>query len=158
MDLQCSIRIQAADPQPMHDVTLEAHSNYRTDFSRRVTRVLQRESVNYGAVNITELLWPPYRIGQAIIFLPYSFFLLSFFFILFSSPNLSGRRLDVCHSNHTSTHDVALVRIWNAGLKCAARCSLKIQDAKNRHGHHRTICWAISSQRRHVLTIGKKTC
>jgi len=35
-----------------------------------------------------------------------SFFLLSFFF--FSSPNLSGRRLDVCH---TSTHGVALVRI-----------------------------------------------
>jgi len=30
----------------------------------------------------------------------------SFFF--FSSPNLSRRRLDVCH---TSTHDVALVRI-----------------------------------------------
>jgi len=34
-----------------------------------------------------------------------SFFLLSFFF---SSPNLSGRRLDVYH---TSTHGVALVRI-----------------------------------------------
>jgi len=34
-------------------------------------------------------------------------FLLSFFFF-FSSRNLSGRRLDVYH---TSTHDVALVRI-----------------------------------------------
>jgi len=34
----------------------------------------------------------------------FSFFLSSFF----SSPNLSGRRLDVCH---TSTHGVALVRI-----------------------------------------------
>ena len=33
-------------------------------------------------------------------------FYLSFY--LFSSPNLSGRRLDVYH---TSTHDVALVRI-----------------------------------------------
>ena len=29
-------------------------------------------------------------------------------FSFFSSPNLSGRRLDICH---TSTHDVALVRI-----------------------------------------------
>jgi len=29
-------------------------------------------------------------------------------FFLFSSPNLSGRRLDVYH---TSTHDVALVQI-----------------------------------------------
>ena len=52
------------------------------------------------------------------------FFLSSFFF---SSPNLGGRRLDVYH---TSTHGVALVRIYNACLKCAARGSLEIQDAK----------------------------
>ena len=50
-------------------------------------------------------LWPPYGIGQAIIFLPCSFFLL---LSSFSSPNLSGRRMDVYH---TSTHDVILVRI-----------------------------------------------
>jgi len=31
---------------------------------------------------------------------------------------------------HTSTHGEALVRILNAGLKCAARGSLEIQDAK----------------------------
>jgi len=55
-----------------------------------------------------DLLWSPYVIGQTIIFLPCSFFLLSSFFYLFSSPNLSDRRLDVCH---TSTHGVALVRI-----------------------------------------------
>ena len=48
-------------------------------------------------------------------------------FFLFSSPNLSGRRLDVYH---TSTRGVALVRIQNAGLKYAARGLLKIQDAK----------------------------
>jgi len=43
----------------------------------------------------------------AIIFLPCDFYLLlsSFFF---SSPNLSGHRLDLYH---TSTHGVALVRI-----------------------------------------------
>ena len=42
-------------------------------------------------------LWSPYLIGQTIIFSS-SFFLsffLSFFFVFFSSPNLSGRRLDV---------------------------------------------------------------
>jgi len=49
------------------------------------------------------LLWSPYVIGQTIIFLPFDFYL-SFF----SSPNLSHRILDVCH---TSTHGVALVRI-----------------------------------------------
>ena len=81
--------------------------------------------------------------------------LLSFFF-LFSSPILSGRKVDVYH---TSTHDVALVQIYNAGLKCAARGSLKIQDAKYRHlGTIPRICRAISSQLRHVSTIGKKTC
>jgi len=63
-------------------------------------------------------------VGQAIIFCSCGFCLSSFFF---SSPILSGRRLDVYH---TSTHDMALVQIQNAGLKCAACCSLKIQDAK----------------------------
>jgi len=53
-----------------------------------------------------------------------SIFFLAFFF---SSPNLSGRRFDVCHA---STHGVALVRIYDAGLKRAARGTLKIQDAK----------------------------
>jgi len=43
---------------------------------------------------------------------------LSSVFFFFSSPVLSGRRLDVYH---TSTHDVVLVQIWNACLKCAAR-------------------------------------
>ena len=53
-------------------------------------------------------LWPPYGIGQAILFLPSDFYLSSSSSIFFSSPNLSGRRLDVYH---TSTHGVALVRI-----------------------------------------------
>ena len=80
----------------------------------------------------------------------------SSFFLSFSSPNLSGRRLDVCH---TCTHGVALVRIYDAGLKRAARGSLKIQDAKivknSSSGHHRTNCRAISLHLRHVSTIGK---
>ena len=74
-------------------------------------------------------LWPPYVIGGPLYFCPVvSFYLLSIFYLsFFSSPNLSGHRLDVYH---TSTHGVALVRIQNAGLKCAVRGSLKIQDAK----------------------------
>jgi len=43
-------------------------------------------------------LWPPYMC--------WSYFHLCGFFFLFSSPNLSCWRLDVCH---TSTHGVALV-------------------------------------------------
>jgi len=56
--------------------------------------------------------------------LPYGFYLSSSFFLAYY---LGRRRLDVYH---TSTHDVALVWIYNACLKCAARGSLKIQDAK----------------------------
>ena len=51
-----------------------------------------------SVLNATEcrsyFLWSPYVIGQTIIFLPCSFYLLlSFFF--YSSPNLSGCMLDV---------------------------------------------------------------
>jgi len=63
-------------------------------------------------------------------------FVLSSFFL--SSPNLSRRRLDVCH---TCTHGVALVRIKDAGLKHAACGSLKMQDAKNRQ---KFAIWAPS--------------
>jgi len=83
----------------------------------------------------------------------FALWFLSFFFF-FSSPNLGRRRLD---AYHTSTHGVALVRIQNAGLKFAARGSLEMQDPKNRHlGTIAQLCWAISSQIRHVSTIGKK--
>jgi len=87
-----------------------------------------------------QFLWPPCVANADIIFLLCGFFyllLLSSF--LLSSPNLSRRRLDVYH---TSTHGVALVRIYYAGLKHAACGSLKIQDekiAKNSpSAHHRT--------------------
>ena len=90
--------------------------------------------------------------------MPCGFFVLLLSSFFFSSPNLSRRRLDVYH---TSTHGVALVRISNAGLKCAARGSLEMQDAKmtQKNRHLRTIaqlCWAISSQLRHTSTIRKK--
>ena len=57
----------------------------------------------------------------------YIFALWLLFSSFFSSPNVSRRRLDVCH---TSTHGVALVRISDADLKPAASDSLKTQDAK----------------------------
>ena len=50
-----------------------------------------------------------------------------FLLLGFSSPNLSGRTLDVYH---TSTHGVALVRISNACLKPAACGSLKYRTQK----------------------------
>jgi len=80
----------------------------------------------------------------------------NFYLSFSSSPNLSRCRLDVCH---TSTHGMALVRIYDAGLKRAARGSLKYRTqkvTKNRHLGTIAHCRAISSQLRHVSTIGKK--
>jgi len=75
------------------------------------------------------------------------------FFSFFPSPNLSRRRLDVCH---TSTHGVALcefkMQVWNL-----------LHAARWKHGTQKIniwassqLCRAISSQQRHVSTIGKK--
>ena len=67
------------------------------------------------------------------------------------SRNLSRRRLGVCC---TSTRGVALVRIYDAGLKRAARGSLQIQDAKchqkSPSGHHRTTlsCYIFATKAR----------
>jgi len=45
----------------------------------------------------------------------------------------------------------------NLCVKCAARGSLEIQHAKNRHfGTIAQLCRTISSELRHVSTIGKK--
>jgi len=61
-------------------------------------------NIRTASAHLTHMgfLWSPYPTGQTIIFLScdFFFFLLSFL----SSPNLSRRRLDVCH---TSTHGMA---------------------------------------------------
>ena len=97
-------------------------------------------------------LWLPCGIGQTIIFSVCSS---SSFFL--SSPNLSRRRLDVCH---TSTHGVA-----SANLTCRSEtCCMRLDEntgckivAKNCHlGTIAKLCRAISPQLRHVSTIGKK--
>ena len=81
-------------------------------------------------------------------------FLLSTFF---SSPNVSRRRLDVCH---TCTHGVA----FSANLGCMSETCC-VQLAENTGckkspnichlGTIAQLCQAIFSQLRHLLTIGK---
>jgi len=79
---------------------------------------------------------------------------LSFFFSL---PNLTHRRLDVCH---TCTHGVVLS---NLGCRSETCCTRLAGDAGRKKSpkirHLRTItqfCRTISSQLRRVSTIGKK--
>ena len=90
---------------------------------------------NFAALNRERHLYSAGRPSRWA--LAHNLVLLSSFF--FSSPNLSRRRLDVCH---TSTHGVALVRISDADLKPAARGSLKHRTQKSRQKspsvHHRT--------------------
>jgi len=76
-------------------------------------------------------------------------------FFFFSSPILSGCRLAIYH---ISTHDVALVQIYNAGLKCAARGSLKIQDAKICHLHYRTTLLGYIFATKACIDNWKKPC
>jgi len=65
-------------------------------------------------------------------------FLSCFFFLVLSSPNLSGRRL---HVYHTPARGVAFVRIENAGLNVlrAVRWKYRTQKwRKNCYPHHGT--------------------
>jgi len=86
-------------------------------------------------------------------------FLSIFYLLSFSSPNLSGRTLNVYH---TSTHSVCGL---SANSECRSEtCGMRLAEnagpkkvAKNRHlGTIAQLCRAISSQLRHVSTIGKK--
>jgi len=108
----------------------------------------------------TAWLLLPYVIGGPLYFCPVVSFYLSIFFFFFSSPNLSDHRLDVYHA---STHGVALVRIAN--LECRSEmCCWRLaantgrkKVAKNRHlGTIAQLRRVISSQVRHLSTIGKK--
>ena len=83
-------------------------------------------------------------------------FLSSSFFFFFSSPNLSGRRLDIYH---TSTHGVALVYLECMSEVCCTRLAENTGCKKSRQNRHlgtiAQISRAISSQLSHVSTIGK---
>jgi len=107
-----------------------------------------------GFCLISTFLWSPYVIGHTIIFLPCGFFLLSSFF--FSSPNLNGRRLDVYHTTWRGPSANLERRFEMCCSRLAANTGRK-KVAKNRHmGTIAQLRRAISSQLRHVSTIGKK--
>ena len=105
------------------------------------------------------LLWSPYVIGQTIIFSScfFLYFFLSFFFLF--------------HRLISAVRDWMSIPYFNtwcglsANLECRSEmCCMWLaentghkNDAKNRHlGTITQLCRAISSQLRHVSTIGKK--
>jgi len=104
------------------------------------------------------LLWPPDGIGQAIIFSCSGFYLfLLLSSIFFSSPDLSGRTLDVYHTSTQWCGPSA--NLERRSETCCARLAENAGPKKSpKIGHLGTIaqlCRAISSQLRHVSTIGK---
>ena len=101
--------------------------------------------------NYTLLLWPPCVADADIIFFACGFFLSSSWFL--SSPNLSGCRTGCLSYFHT----------WcglSANLEWSEMCCTRlpeIQDTKIPYlDTIAQLCRAISSQLRHLSTIGKK--
>ena len=97
-------------------------------FTYRPTFVISRLTMD---IERWTYLSPPYIIGQAIIFLPCGFFLL----LLFSSLNLSGRRLDVYHT-------------WyglSANLECRSEmCGTRIAENAGPKKSPKIAIWAPS--------------
>jgi len=117
-------------------VIVSALCNYRN-----FTNVLP--STNVLALRTYYYLWSPYLAGQTIIFLPCYFFLSIFFYLsirFFSSPNLSGRRLDVYHT--LSWH------IWcgpSANLECRCeRCCTRLAANAGPKKSPKIAIWATS--------------
>ena len=106
LELTGSIRATCRDMTVMIDARRQTTRNVRTAGgpTNKITYIQNIVNVHVRGY----LLWPPCVADADIIFLPCGFFLSSIFFFFYSSPNLSGRRLDVYH---TSTHAVVLVRI-----------------------------------------------
>jgi len=96
-------------------------------------------------------LWPPCVIGQAIIFLPCGFYLLS------SSSFFP--RLISASADWMST--ILPHMVWpSANLECRSEmCCTRLAENRGRKNRHfgiiTQLCPAISSELRHVSTIGK---
>jgi len=105
----------------------------------------------------TNILWPPYVIGQAIYIFILWFLLSSSVF--FSSPNLSGRRLDVYHTSIQSWCGLS-VNLECRSETCCARLAENTSCKKSLKGRHLgtipQLCRAISSQLRHVSSIDNR--
>ena len=105
-------------------------------------------------------LWPPYVIGQAIIFLPCGFFLLSIFYLSIFFFLAESQRPQVGCLPYFDTWCGPSANLECRSVRCCTRLAANAgpkKVAKNRHlGTMPQLCRAISSQLRHVSTIGKK--
>jgi len=112
---------------------------------QRAPPILGRAAITLG-IGPHSSLWLCNRAGHIYIFI-LSFVLL----LLFSLPNLSGRRLDVCH---TSKHCVASANLGCRSETCymllAGNAGRKKIAKKSPSAHHRTIlsCYIFTTKTR----------
>ena len=103
----------------------------------------------------TVLLWSPYVIGQAIIFLPCDFYLLSSYFFASLISAAADWMFTIWYFH---TWCGPSVNLECRSEMCCTRLSGNTGRKKSPFWHHRTSFRAICSELRHVSTIGKKTC
>ena len=127
---------------------------------RKLSSLYSLQCILTFAVVDFKFLWPPYVIGQTIILLPCGFFLLlsssSFLFLALSQRPQIG-----CLPYFYTWRGPSANLEYRSEMCClelSANTGRK-KVAKNRHlGTIAQLRLAISSQLRHLSTIGKKTC
>ena len=102
-----------------------------------------------------DLLWSPYVIGQTIIFLPCSFFLLSFFPRLISAV---GDWMSTILLHMAWRYCEFRMQVWN--LLHAARCKYSTQKSRQKSpsGHHRTTLSGCIFATKACIDNRKETC
>ena len=110
-------------------------------------------------VKITNFLWPPYVIGRPLYFCPViSIFYLSIFF--FFIPRLISAIADWMSIPYFDTWCGPSANLECRSERCCTRLAANAGPKKVAKNHHLStipqLCMAISSQLRHVSTIGKK--
>jgi len=119
-------------------------------------------------------LWSPYGIGQTIIFLSCGFFLLmatlcnrgplyfcpvvTIFLSFFSSPNLSGRRLDVYHTSTVHTWCDLSANLECMSEMCGTWLAANTGRKKSPFWHHRTTLSGCIFATKARVDNRKKTC
>ena len=143
-------RNNRCESSPVH--FMNAISRARWPPTTRPSQPTRALSAAIVHIHHRHLLWPPYVIGGPLYFCPVVsiFYLLSFFPRLISA---AGDGISTILPHMVWPYCKFTMNVWN--VRHAARCKYRMQ--KNRHfGITAQLCRAISSQLRHVSTIGKK--
>jgi len=130
--------------------------SFVTQMCHHLSRFVFRMDCGYTAYNnvLPVLLWLPYGIGQAIIFLPCGFYLSIFF------PRLISAAADWMST--VLLHVVwpyceFRMQVWNVLHTACCKCRTQKRRQELPSGHHRTTLSGYIFATKAILTIEKKT-